>query len=71
MKEKIKILFSSIRFWIITLTMIIAILEEYSSVIGGGIALADLFGIIQVWLIAVVGIGTLDSIATKFGTAKK
>ena len=69
MKEKIKTLFSSIRFWIVTLTMIIAILEEYSTVVGGGIALTDLFGIVQVWLIAIVSIGTLDSIATKFGVA--
>lgn len=65
MDKKLQALFSSIRFWIVTLTAATAILENY---VGGG-AIEAYFDIVQVWLATVAGIGTLDSVAQKFGMA--
>ena len=64
MKTKIKELLGSIRFWIVTLTAIVAILE--SSV--AGFDFAGILEIIKVYLVTVAGIGTLDSVAEKFGS---
>lgn len=59
MKKAIIELLNSRRFWLVTITAVIAIIELY---------LPDpIFQIIKVWLIGVTGIGTLDSIATKIG----
>lgn len=65
---KIKSLLGSLRFWIVTLTYIVAIL---SAIAAGGLTLEVFFKITQIWLGAVVGIGTLDSISEKLGAAKK
>jgi len=62
---KIKELFGSIRFWLVTIVSIIAVLQGYVDV--GVFDLSNILTVVQVWLGAVVGIGTLDSIATKFG----
>jgi len=62
---KIKNLLGSIRFWLVTVVAIIAIFHGYASV--GTLVLTDILTIIEVWLGAIVGIGTLDSVATKFG----
>lgn len=62
---KIKELFGSIRFWLVTLTAIVAILHGYVDT--GLFIITDILTVVEVWLGAVVGIGTFDSIATKFG----
>lgn len=67
MVQKIKAILGSIRFWILTLTGVVAVL---SSITDGTASLQVVFDIIEKWLIAVVGLGTLDSVATKYGEAK-
>lgn len=66
MIEKIKELFGSIRFWMVTLTAILSILQVYST---GDPQIVELLDIIKTYLIAVIGLGTMDSVATKFGAA--
>jgi len=66
MIEKIKALLCSIRFWIIVLGAIIAVLQSINTV---GIDLVQILDIIKVTLIAIVGLGTLDSVSVKLGTA--
>jgi len=66
---KIKTLVSSIRFWLVTLTAVVAVLQGY--VDNNVFIIADILVVIEVWLGAVVGIGTLDSIATKFGISMR
>ena len=65
MQNKIKAITGSIRFWIITLTGVIAILE--SIVMTGGFDITVTLDIIKLWLVAVAGLGTLDSVASKIG----
>ena len=65
MQNKIKAITGSIRFWIITLTGIIAILEGI--VITGGFDILATLDIIKIWLVAIAGLGTLDSVASKIG----
>jgi len=67
MLQKIKNILGSIRFWIATLTASLAILEAISV---GTITIQYVFEVAQIWLAAVVAIGTLDSVAVKFGEAK-
>lgn len=55
---KVQELLGSIRFWMIT----VAALLEIASQIWGD---TSIINIIQVWLVAVTGVGTLDSVATK------
>ena len=64
MKDKVKALLGSIRFWIVTLTAIVAILETTI----GGFDFAGILEIIKVYLVTVAGIGTLDSVAEKINT---
>lgn len=66
MDKKLKALFSSVRFWIVTLTAAVAVLENY---VQSG-AIDAYFDIVKVWLGTVAGIGTLDSVAEKFGGKK-
>lgn len=63
MKTKLKELFSSIRFWIVTLTAITGVLGA----IADGNGLAEIIDVVQYYFIAVAGIGTADSIASKIG----
>lgn len=56
MLNKIFAIFGSVRFWILTLTAVIAILDGQA-----------VLSVIQVWLAAVAALGTLDSFALKFG----
>lgn len=63
---KIKELTGSLRFWILTLGAVIAILEETAV---GTLGMPFVFKTIEVWLGAVVALGTLDSVATKFGSS--
>ena len=65
--DKLKDLFGSVRFWVVTLTAIVAILEAN---IGGG-GMAEMLEIIKLWLITVAGIGTVDSVARKIGGSEK
>ena len=57
--DKIKGILGSVRFWIVTLTAIVGVLNGQ-----------DVVTVIQVWLAAVAGLGTLDSVATRIGGAK-
>lgn len=68
MIDKLKAILGSVRFWIVTLTAVLALLQ---AVANGSFTLDVAFNTAQVWLAAVVGIGTLDSVAVKFGTATK
>ncbi len=59
MSAKIGAILSSVRFWIVTLTAVVGILNGQ-----------DTMTVIQVWLAAVAAIGTIDSAASKFGGNK-
>ena len=61
--NKITDLFGSVRFWIVTLTAIVAILEAQV----GGSGLPAMLEIVKFYLITVAGIGTVDSVARKIG----
>ncbi len=63
-QQKFGALFGSVRFWIITLTAIVTGLQAYST--HSGFSLDAELQIVKLWLLAVVGMGTLDSVATKF-----
>ena len=67
MIEKVKSILSSIRFWIVTFTAVVAILIGIEK---SGFVLADFLNVAQIWLLGVAGIGTLDSIAEKLGYKK-
>lgn len=56
MANKIIALLGSVRFWIVTLTAVISVLQ--------GMPVLET---VQVWAAAVVAIGSLDSVASKFG----
>ena len=56
MAEKIQAILGSVRFWTITLTAVLAILNGQSIVETA-----------QIWLAAIAAIGTLDSVARKIG----
>jgi len=56
MSSKILALLGSIRFWILTLTAVLAVLQG-----------ASLIDTVQIWGVAVAGVGTLDSVASKIG----
>lgn len=63
--EKVGALFGSLRFWLLTFIAVIMILQAK------GIIDTAVFDIIKTWLIAVFGVGTLDSVASKFGGNKQ
>lgn len=65
--DKVKELVTSIRFWILTLTGVSAILAQYSA---GGLTVDFFFNTVKVYLIAVATVGTIDSAATKIGATK-
>lgn len=67
MQAKLRSLLGSLRFWIVTTTAVLAVLQSVEA--NSALVLADLIQLLQYWLVAVVGIGTLDSVATKFGVA--
>lgn len=56
MIQKILGILSSVRFWIVTLTAVVGILNGQ-----------DVSMVIQVWLGAVAALGTLDSVASRIG----
>lgn len=62
--EKAKALFGSIRFWIVTLTFAT---KWLSGVETDGFVLGVLLENVYQWLAVVAGIGTLDSVAERFG----
>ena len=66
MIDKLKALFGSLRFWVILLASITAILQSIS--LNGG-DLVSILDIIRNTLIAIVGLGTLDSVSEKMGSA--
>jgi len=63
MKDKVKALLGSIRFWIVTLTAIVAILEGWGDI-------ATVLDIVKMWLLTVAGIGTVDSVAKNLSGSK-
>jgi len=63
MKDKVKALLGSIRFWIVTLTAIVAILEGWGD-------MATVLDIVKMWLLTVAGIGTVDSVAKNLSGSK-
>jgi len=65
-KTKLGAILGSVRFWIVTLTAIIAVLEAHAG--GGG--LTAILDVVKLWLITVAGIGTADSIAERIGVKK-
>ena len=65
MKTKLRNLLGSLRFWIVTAVAVVAILESAEA--SSGFLLLEVLEVVKLWLAAVVGIGTLDSVATKFG----
>ena len=65
-KTKLGAILGSVRFWIVTLTAIIAVLEAHAG--GGG--LTAILDVVKLWLITVAGIGTADSIAERIGVSK-
>ena len=67
MGAKLRNLLGSLRFWIVTGVAVVAVLE--SSEANNALVLGDLLEVVKVWLAAVVTIGTLDSVASKFGVA--
>ena len=66
LKIKIKEILGSIRFWIMTLTAAVAVLEAWNV---GALDLSFVFKTIEIWLGAIVALGTFDSVASKFGAA--
>lgn len=58
MNDKIKALFGSIRFWIVTLTAIVAILESLGD-------MALILDVVKVYLLTVAAIGTVDKVLQK------
>lgn len=69
MKDKLIVLLGSIRFWIVTTGSISAYLAHLST---NGFSAADLFNAISIWLGIVVGLGSIDSAATRLsGTPEK
>lgn len=59
--EKIGGILGSVRFWLLTIIAIVMILQVKGIIDGAT------FDIIKAWLIAVFGVGTLDSLASKVG----
>jgi len=68
MLDKIKKVVGSLRFWILTLTAITAVITGIEK---SGFNLVSLLDTIQVWLLAVAGLGTLDSIAQNISGTKE
>jgi len=67
MIEKIKGIFGSIRFWILTLTAVIAILVSAQN---SGLNLVEVLKIAEGWLVAVAALGTADSVAKNLAGTK-
>jgi len=63
MIDKIKQLLNSLRFWQITGATVFVLLGHYIP------DFSFLWNTLAAWGAAVVGIGTLDSVATKLGTS--
>jgi len=70
MLEKIKALAGSLRFWIVTLTLIISELQLVDA--AGSISsinFADAFDYVKIYLIAIATIGTMDKASIAIGSA--
>ena len=65
---KVKELVSSLRFWIITLGLIISLLKMHEA---GALDLTAALDAIKIYLGVVVGVGTLDGLAVKLNTQTK
>jgi len=59
MAEKVFALLGSVRFWIVTLTAVISVLQG-----------TPLLETVQMWAAAVVAIGSLDSVASRFAGSR-
>lgn len=67
MIEKIKSVIGSIRFWMITLGSASAYIAFVET---SGFTWSSLLNAIAIWIGVITGVGTADSIATKFGIKK-
>jgi len=67
---KLTDILKSVRFWIVTLTALLAILQSYVDA-GHLWNVSEVLTIVQVWLATVAGIGTLDSVAERVGGSFK
>lgn len=68
MLEKLKALLTSVRFYIVTLSGIVFYLKGGEA---DGFTWALILESVQLWMAAIVALGTFDSISSKFGSAKK
>lgn len=67
MLNKIKALLGSVRFWLLT----VAMLGEVANIaLTGEPSFDAIFMVIQVWIGAVVALGTFDSVSEKFGSMR-
>ena len=64
MVNKVKAILGSVRFWLLT---VILAGDLASLVMENTLSVSTAMVPLQVWLAAVVALGTLDSVATKFG----
>lgn len=64
MQNKIKELLGSVRFWGVSFIAALAIVK---GTVDTGFDINMVIDTLQIWVGAVVGLGTLDSVATKFG----
>ncbi len=66
MIQKIKELLGSRRFWIVTAVSVLSVVQVYNP---EDAQLSQILDILKGYLLTVVGIGTIDSIAGKMGKA--
>lgn len=64
--QKVKSILTSVRFWLVTLTAATTLLQAH---VDGGLTTEIVLTTVKMWFGVVAGLGTLDSVATKFGTA--
>ena len=65
--EKIVLVVTSLRFWLITLAAVGMIFDLKT---GNTLNTASVIEVIRNWLIAIAAVGTADSIATRLGGKK-
>lgn len=62
--EKVKELFGSRRFWMLTLTAVLQLLKLQNP------NMADVLTVIQTWLVGITAVGTVDYFGRKVGGIK-
>lgn len=67
LKDKFIAILNSTRFWVITATALVAVINAK---IAGSLDMNFVLVTVKTWLIAIAGVGTLDSIAEKSASKK-